>query len=271
MRDFVMRHKVGTATIIVSVIVGLLTIYAVPLTPPLGDCFGGLLSQDPLICYVLEQADRQDIIDVETIYDADGVLYFSLEQDEELSSNVYKFFEAKSVEFYDRWPDDVPVLSFYDECVEHLKPTYRECYLELGILPKSKVYDDIWFHTSGETARRLLPGWATWRQVWPATAGGASGSSETPTTFDVSDVDKTNLPVDACPEVLHGDPVDVCSRDQDVALSIVGRRFGGGKMYVQVKDPPEDEAGTHRFRKAIDPCYDVAGRCVYNFIQKTFL
>ena len=34
-------------------------------------------------------------------------------------------------------------------------------------------------------------------------------------------------------------------------------------MYVQVKDPPEDAAGIHHCRKVIDPCYDVAGRCVY--------
>ena len=259
MRDFVMRYKVGAATIVAALVVATVTIYSVPLNPPLGDCFGSLLSQDPLICYVLEQADRQSIIDVETVYDADGVLYFSLRQDDELSSNAYEFFEAKAVEFYDRWPDDVPVLSFYDKCVEHLKPTYRECYLELGALPKSKVYDDIRFHTGGETARRLLPGWATWRQVWPAVAGGASGSSETPTTFDVSDVDMTNLPVDACPEVLYGDVIDVCSRDPDVALSIVGRHKG----YFQIKDPPTDEAGLAALKEILVPCYNKAGPCTY--------
>ena len=259
MREFVMRHKVGAATIVASLVVAAFSIYSVPLNPPLGDCFGSLLSQDPLICYVLEQADRQSIIDVETVYDADGVLYFSLRQDDELSSNAYEFFEAKAVEFYDRWPDDVPVLSFYDECVEHLKPTYRECYLELGALPKSKVYDEIRFHTGGETARRLLPGWATWRQVWPAVAGGASGSSETPTTFDVSDVDMTNLPVDACPEVLYGDVIDVCSRDPDVALSIVGRHKG----YFQIKDPPTDEAGLAALKEILVPCYNKAGPCTY--------
>ena len=259
MREFILRHRIGIATVVAALVVAAFSIYSVPLNPPLGDCFGSLLSQDPLICYVLEQADRQSIIDVETVYDADGVLYFSLRQDDELSSNAYEFFEAKAVEFYDRWPDDVPVLSFYDKCVEHLKPTYRECYLEIGALPKSKVYDDIRFHTGGETARRLLPGWATWRQVWPAVAGGASGSSETPTTFDVSDVDMTNLPVDACPEVLHGDVVDVCSRDPDVALSIVGRH----KEYFQIKDPPTDEAGLAALKEILVPCYNKAGPCTY--------
>ena len=288
MRERILRHKVGVATIVAAIVVGLLTIYAVPLNPPLGDCFGGVLSKDPLHCYALEQAHRQGVIDVQTVYDADGMLYFSLRQDEDVADrgndtdevlyfslrrdtdvadNIRNFIKAKSSEFYDRWPDEVPDLSFYRKCEEGLRPTYRECYLEVGLsyaaLPKSAVYDDIRFHTGGETGRRLLPGWATWRQVWPATASGASGSSETPTTFDVSDVDMTNLPVDACPEVLYGDPIDFCSRDQDVALSVVGVEFGGEKMYVQVKDPPEDAAGIHHFRKVIDPCYDVAGRCVY--------
>ena len=288
MRERILRHKVGVATIVAAIVVGLLTIYAVPLNPPLGDCFGGVLSKDPLHCYALEQARRQGVIDVQTVYDADGMLYFSLRQDEDVADrgndtdevlyfslrrdtdvadNIRNFIKAKSSEFYDRWPDEVPDLSFYRKCEEGLRPTYRECYLEVGLsyaaLPKSAVYDDIRFHTGGETGRRLLPGWATWRQVWPATASGASGSSETPTTFDVSDVDMTNLPVDACPEVLYGDPIDFCSRDQDVALSVVGMEFGGEKMYVQVKDPPEDAAGIHHFRKVIDPCYDVAGRCVY--------
>ena len=252
MREFILRHKVGAATIVAVLVVATVTIYSVPLNPPLGDCFGSLLSQDPLICYVLEQADRQDIIDVETVYDADGVLYFSLKQDEELSSNVYEFFEAKAVEFYDRWPDDVPVLSFYDKCVEHLKPTYRECYLELGALPKSKVYDDIWFHTGGETARRLLPGWATWRQVWPAVAGGASGSSETPTTFDVSDVDMTNLPPGA-----------------DAAGSVLASRGREWRAYLQVKNPPEDPAELEALKEFLAPPCNQSAVCTRIYDART--
>ncbi len=252
MREFILRHKVGAATIVAALVVAAFSIYSVPFNPPLGDCFGSLLSQDPLICYVLEQADRQDIIDVETVYDADGVLYFSLRQDDELSSNVYEFFEAKAVEFYDRWPDDVPVLSFYDECVEHLKPTYRECYLELGALPKSKVYDEIRFHTGDETARRLLPGWATWRQVWPAVAGGASGSSETPTTFDVSDVDMTNLP----PGV-------------DAAGSVLASRGREWTAYLQVKNPPEDPDKLEALKEFLAPPCDQSAVCTRIYDART--
>ena len=267
MREFILRHRIGIATVVAALVVAAFSIYSVPITPPLGDCFGGALSQDPLHCYVLEQADRQSVIDVEKVYDTDGVLYFSLRQDGDVADNVYDFIRAKSSEFYDRWPDDVPVLSYYDECLEHLKPTYRECYLEVGLnrlyLPKSMEHNDILFYTGDETARRLELGWASWRQVWPVVAGGASGSSETPTTFDVSDVDMTNLPVDACPNKLHGGRIEVCSRDQNVALSVTGRHSGEGTVYYQIKDPPEKEVDLAALKEILWPCYDRIGSCTY--------
>ena len=216
---------------------------------------------------MLEQADRQSVIDLEKVYDTEGVLYFSLRQDGDVADNVYDFIRAKSSEFYDRWPDDVPVLSYYDECLEHLKPTYRECYLEVGLnrmyLPKSMEHNDIRFYTGDETARRLELGWASWRQVWPAVAGGASGSSETPTTFDVSDVDMTNLPVAACPDKLHGNYVEVCSRNQDVALSITGRHSGEETVYFQIKDPPTEDSELAALYEILLPCYDKIGPCSY--------
>ena len=274
MRDFIMRHKVGAATIVAALVVAAFSIYMVPLNPPLGDCFGGALSQDPLICYVLEQADRQGIITVETVYDAEGILYFSLWQNEPAGSHVYEFLKTKSYEFYDRWPDDVPVNPKYDWwCTpDRGFTTYRQCYLDMTswrpsfMLPESMVYTNVLFHTGGESARRLVPGWASWRQVWPAIASGASGvsdSSTAPSTFDVSDVDMTNLPVVACNKVLHGIRLDICSRDRDVAMSVVGRHAGGGGVYFQIKDPPEDKAELAALKEILFPCYDKIGSCTY--------
>ena len=38
----------------------------------------------------------------------------------------------------------------------------------------------------------------------------------------------------------------------------------GGVTYVQVKGPvPTDEAALHAMRKAVNPCYDIVGRCEY--------
>ena len=256
------------ATVVAALVVAAFSIYTVPLKPPLGDCFGGALSQDPLICYVLEQADRQSIIDVEAVYDADGVLYFSLDQDEELSSNVYEFFEAKAVEFFDRWPDDLPRWpddsTGLSECLERFEP--RECSpgMNLGLmyLPRSMVYNDMRFFIGGDADRRSTPGWASWRRLWPATTSGASDASTTPATFDVSDVDMTNLPVHyACPDKLYGHRDDICSRDQNVALSIIDTHSPNGtdrNKYIEYADPPEDPAQVIALKKIIDPCYGIS-------------
>lgn len=265
-----MRHKVGTATIIVSVIVGLLTIYAVPLNPPLSDCFGGVFSQDPLHCYVLEQADGQGVIDIHAIYDVNGGLYVSITKGLDTFSDVFDYIIAKSTEFYDRWPDDLPDLSFYyDECLEryYSTPTLRDCYLVTNLdpiyLPKSMVYNDIWFFIGEDAARRTTPGWASWRQLWPATTSGASDASTTPATFDVSDVDMTtNLPVyHACPDRLYGHRDDICSRDRNVALSILDTHSQNGtdrNKYIEYVDPPEDAAQVLALKKIIDPCHGIS-------------
>ena len=221
MREYISKHRMrvlGGGAVLTALAVALLTLYAVPLSPPVGDCFGGALSDDPVHCYIFEQAQRDGVIDVETVYDDDGILYLSLRRDEPLGDDAGQFLKDRFYEFYDRWPDEVPVSPRYDLCTSRYD--YRECYLDkmgwidisvpkaISILPKSMVYKDIRFHIGGETARRLEPGWASWRQVWPVDVepksdpGGSLGTSEIPTTFDVSDVDTTNFPNYGCPEVL---------------------------------------------------------------------
>ena len=266
MREYISKHRtwvLGIGTVLAAVVVALLTLNAVPLSPPLGDCFGGLLNQDPLHCYASRAGPtREGVIDVEKVYDADGVLYFSLRQEDPVGDDVKEFLEAKSYEFYDRWPDDVPVNPWYDACVyERVKPTYRQCYLELGILPKSMVYADIRYHVGGENTRRLEPGWASWREVWPTVVDQKSNTSGTPATFDVSDVDTTNFPNYGCPEVLTTS--NLCSRDRDAALSVTGLHWGGGNVYVQYKNPPQDEAELNRIKETLFPCYDRLGQCTY--------
>ena len=296
MREYLSRHRMralGIGTVVAALAVALLTLYAVPLNPPLGNCFGGALSDDPVHCYVLEEAYRDGVINVEKVYDADEVLYFAVKQSEPLSEDekerlaesrkmqldpdVGIYFRAKASEFYDRWPDDVPYLESYSECVRHLKPSYRECYLA-HTLPRSAVYQDIRFYAGGDDARRLIPGWGSWRQIWPIVPvelppseaqgeTGSAGTSETPGTptpaFDVSDVDVTNdLPVHECPETytdLHW-----CSRNPELAVRVVATRSEGGTTYVQMKNPPEDEEGFEALRYMLNPCYNVqSGPCKY--------
>ena len=45
---------------------------------PLGDCFGGVLSGEPVHCYVLERAQAQGLIDVVAIYEGAGLLHVSI-------------------------------------------------------------------------------------------------------------------------------------------------------------------------------------------------
>ena len=253
------------AALLLVVALGLIALWFLR-PPPLGDCFGGLLNQDPLHCYALEQAQKRKLIDIERIYDSDGVLFVSLRQDGQVGRNVYNFLKAKSSEFYDRWPEHVPYLDrdIYSLCLRHLGHSYRQCYLETGLvssgLPKATGYDDIRFHTGGETARYLRPGWASWRQVWPP---GVSGDDGSPLTFDVSDVDMSSFPSFGCPEKVVP-PFDVyagniCSRDFEVAESVVAWR---GK-YVQYKNPPEDEAALNAIKEIILPCYNKVGPCTW--------
>ena len=174
-------------------------------TPPLGDCWGGVLSEEALHCYVLEQAQRAGLIDVEKVYDADGVLYFSLRQDGPVGEEVYQFLKEKSYHFYDTWTEHVSNHDKYDTCMRW-GYTHRECFLEKTgwqgrtTLPRSGGYTNILFHVGGEEARRSEPGWASWRQVWPAVADQSESRDVTDGAleFDVSDVDVTNIPEVKC-------------------------------------------------------------------------
>ena len=219
---------------------------------PVGDCFGGVLSEDPLHCYVLEQAQAEGLINILAMYDSNGPLYVSISQTES-SEELVRYSVAKSHAFTEAWPELVP-LKKYGQFLDMACSTFPGCYLpRVGLalhephrmLPPSSAYVQVLLLPGGDAGRREVPGWAGWRQLWPAGASGASGSGSGSATFDVSDVDMTNLP------------------DGSSSTGFAGRHDGGGITYVQVKNPPTDEAGLHILRKAVNPCYDIAGRCEY--------
>ena len=254
--------------------------------PPLGDCFGGVLSSDPIQCYVLEQAQRRDVIDIEAIYDFKGTfLYVFLRQDDPIGDSVGRFFREKSHEFADRWRDRVTeppdwARSYCARTPIRFWPGVpvggkRDCLVDSRtfwasdgdtLLSYSPNYENFLFRVGGEEARQSEPGWIRggMQKVWPAAVSGASGasgaSSTTPATFDVSGVDMTNLPVHACPDPPYG---GLCGRDQDVALSVAGAERDGRKLYIQVKDPPSDEVGIAALKETLVPCYDRIGACTY--------
>ena len=170
---------------------------------PLGDCFGGVLSEDPMHCYVLEQAQAQGLIDILGMYEDPYVdlLHVSIRQ-AELSPELFRFFRINSHAFAETWPELVPKKK-YGRYMVFLCDIFPICYLRTGwlvdhdpevILPYSSEHGRIVPIPGGESGRRQVPGWGSWRQVWPAVASGTSGASGASGTFDVSDVDMSNLP-----------------------------------------------------------------------------
>ena len=75
--------------------------------PPLRDCFGGALSEDPLHCYVLEQAQAAGLMDILGVYDGDAMLYVSVSQPR-VTNELFDFALEQSYAFYDAWPRLVP-------------------------------------------------------------------------------------------------------------------------------------------------------------------
>ena len=233
---------------------------------PVGDCFGGVLSEDPMLCYVLEQA--QGLMDVLGLYvTPGGLLYVSISQDE-LTAEMYQFGYEKTRAFTKTWPELVPAEKYLKWCHpdarEHFPyclPTQHYTYLDvpneyqdtydfpkiyqLYILPPSATYWPVLLLPGGDAGRRQEPGWASGRQVWPAVASGASGSSGASATFDVSDVDMTNLP----------DPTSEYGFAGSHLKGVLSETL---VEYVQVKNPPTDEAGLRALRRAVHPCYDTS-------------
>ena len=259
--------------------------------PPLGDCFGGALSEDPLHCYVLEQARAAGLIDVAGIYEAPGVehrrwgvhtdrplLYVSVREGR-LPAALFDYTREQSYAFYDRWPELVPFEkygSLCDELYRNQPEEFPKCYL-LGtgvlaetLLPRPSAYERVLLVTGGEEGRRKVRGWASWRQLWPRQAAqGGSGVRDASggPAFDVSDVDMTNIPeIDESTCLRWESGKAGCSSH----LRFPDVRIAGGHShrelrmnYVQIKDPPTDPAEVKALKDRLMPCRDVIGRCDY--------
>ena len=173
--------------------------------PSPGDCWNGALTEDPLHCYIFEEAQRAGEIDIAAVCVApgDGPLYIFLSQTEPIGSGAISYLRAKTYEYLEtveRWPPSGPGI----KCFDHTGDERRSCFdnvigrptwdsfgrAGVGSLPRSRVYEDIVLDVGGAEARRTKIGWASWRQLWPAP--GPTGASGASSGFDVSDVDTTN-------------------------------------------------------------------------------
>ena len=190
-------------------------------TSPPGDCWGGALSEDPLHCYVVEQAQVAGEIVIEAIYEAaNDVLHVFLRGSESLDRSLAASLEEKAHEFLNS-PQGIDLYAdtyWAHECgtrPDHSDREWRACTLgfvdfkrvakyEPGeFVPPVSSYGQIYLHVGGIEARRSIAGWPSWRQVWPAAAS-QPGPRDT-SGIDVSDVDTTSIPEPDC-ELLGAAP-----------------------------------------------------------------
>ena len=243
--------------------------------PPLGDCFGGALSDDQLNCYILEQAEEEEIIDIAAIYYAtEGMLYVYLTQTEPVGDKVGLFFRKKATEFIDSWPDIAfpePYPAYLDTCVNHPRARIergaeanpKSCLLDVthwtgdDILPYTSASGRILLRVGGADARRSELGWAGFRQLWPASASGASGASG---SFDVSDVDLTNFPEFGCHlTAYYGERCENNPKSDIAAWATGGMEGESATVYIEYKNPPEGEAELESLEETLYPyCRRVA-------------
>ena len=222
-------------------------------TPPLGDCYDGVLSEEQIHCYMLEQAEAKNVIDIVAIYDAKGRLFVYLSQTGDFTNETRAFFKEKATYFYEQWPDLAPRGTMYDGCRES-GASDRWCLLESWFLPDSILtlpYRNehlmAQLRPGGVDSRWSVPGWASWTQLWPSVEfqRSTSGNSEAG-TYDISDVDLTHIPtpaeVDCSNWGANGCGIWRLYPESGIAGWSLGpdpAHETVSKVYLQVKQPPQ--------------------------------
>ena len=279
------------SAVVVTILVygtnGIRSAHAQEPAPPPGDCWNEALSDDPLHCYFLEEAQRAGEIEVAAVYLAPGggPLHIFLEQKTPITDDVAQLFEAKAHEWMEK---ESPAASHYThECGGYTGDGRKDClnrFLEhpewrdfethshfSRPMPLSNIYERIVIDVGGSDRRRDVPGWASWRQVWPTAAPGPGGSSG----FDVSDVDLTNIPDPDCEDIVSGHIRRACHSWQlDTSVGVAGvydkyvvhvqtdpdtgRADGVWKelvaVYLQLKvSDPDDEEEMQALRDSLHP------------------
>ena len=223
--------------------------------PPVdAGCFNGALSDDPLHCYVLEAAQREGIIKIESIFQVGKVLHVYLYDTEPVSNEVLisdeviEYFKAKSIEFVEQWPDRV-FYGKYETCARRIRTSPLDCLLnhhtgwhETAVMPHAENYENVLLRPWTSESLRSNRGWAAYRQVWPNRATGGQGVPAIPSVFDVSEVDMTNIPELDCYARTMRRQSGGCSRNEQHPNvgNIVGWYTTYDRGWVQLK-PPQDE------------------------------
>ena len=241
--------------------------------PPPGDCWGGLLSEDEIICYMLEETQRAGLLEVQVIYLAPdgGPLYIYLRQTEPLNGTTIGSLRDKAHAYVDSGKRNFPRMNrclawggSRGECIEWgIGADWSTLGTQWGgrSLPDSQGYENVEMYTGGPEARRSQPGWASWKQVWPAATGQTSTGSAGAGKLDLSDVDMTNFPEPDCDKFPRATTWQSCISHQLDDSNIASAHYYARThtRYVRYKNPPTDETALEALKKKFVPAYKEPG------------
>ncbi len=217
----------------------------VPQTPP-GDCWDGVLAENGVHCYVFEEAQRQGAIKVVAIYEApNAVLHVFLARSAPLDGELTSLFRRKASAFLAERGESLLALEFHWTSV-------RGGELRgLLVPPSMEGYDQAFLHVGGLKAVASQPGWASWTQLWPETSTALKHDPGSGARFDVSDIDRGNIPEPDCEVEVSGSGCEDWKLYPDSGIAGYhrnpDRRPGENKKraYLQIKETllPTDEEG----------------------------
>ena len=228
-------------------------------SPPLGKCYGGALSSEPLHCYILEQAKADEVLEVEAVYEAGGSVYVYISQKGNMTEEITGYLREKTGEFYDRWPAYAPDGPRYARC-RGVGNSHRECLVDeqhwsgevdFVFLPWPAGYTAVGVFTGGVEARKSRRGWPSWSQLWPVEEESDGKPGDLVGKFDVSELDlNTEREVDCF--LWQGS--DFCQIWKIYPGSnVAGWYFDNDelKVYLQAKQPPEDQEQFEVVKEAV--------------------
>ena len=225
-------------------------------------CFNGSLSQDPLHCHVFEAAHNAGLFEIEAVYSVGSALNIYLTQSEPLGEDDVKWMHNKAQEEVRRSGGPECVLDDEWLCssgvIYSLSVTVPGLPRSVGfILPASEVYDDIRLLPGGAEARKQIPGWASYRLLWPTVPGGNSGAgTRSDGSFDISEVDTTNIPEVDCSDIRGSIRFRSCDMwRQFPTLGLAGYVSRGYRTYVQVKAPNGEQDKLDAAKTALRESY----------------
>ena len=142
----------------------------------------------------------------------------------------------------------------YAEASAEVKAKYKDCVIRSargsGGLPYTETYARMDVMTGGADGVRKRGGWASFRQLWPASEPRDAPAGQ----FDVSDVDTVNFPKTECHTEGHRSTICRASR-RHPDLDIVGWISKRVADYVQIKASPDDAERIRTVREALVAYY----------------